>query len=151
MLFLDIVDVISFTFGRMTSMLRTRKQLPSWVVYKLEFCQENRGMKCRGTKPQYWRARSAWKKKKELTSFKMVIFFVCVLPPRFLFYRMVVFFPRKWQSCKGPVTTGYAKGWIIIVLNFFTIFEVTYFSIIINTGIVHEVPIGAHPNVYYIS
>ena len=65
MLFLDISDVISFTFGRMTSMPRRRKQLPSWVVYKLEFCQENRGMKCRGTKPQYWRARSAWKKKKK--------------------------------------------------------------------------------------
>lgn len=57
--------------------------------------------------------------KKGLTSFKMVIFFVCFLPPRFLFYRMVFFFPRKWQSCKGPITTGYAKGWIIIMLNFF--------------------------------
>ena len=79
------------------------------------------------------------KKKKELTSFKIVIFFVCFLPPRFLFYRMVVFFPRKWQSCKGPITTGYAKGLIIIVLNVFLIFEVTYFSIIINAGIVHQV------------
>lgn len=29
------------------------------------------------------------------------------------------FFPRKWQSCKGPITTGYAKDWIIIMLNFF--------------------------------
>ena len=116
---LDIADVISFTFGRMTSMPRTRKQLPSWVVYKLEFCQENRGMKCRGTKPPYWRARGAWKKKKELTSFKMVIFFVCFLPPRFLFYMMVVFFRVNDKAAKGPITTGYAKGWIIIVLNFF--------------------------------
>lgn len=148
MLFLDIVDVISFTFGRMTSMPRTRKQLPSWVVYKLEFCQENRGMKCRGTKPQYWRARGAWKKKKkkELTSFRMVVFFVCFLPPRFLFYRMVVFFRVNDKAAKGLLPQDmYAKGWIIIVLNFFIIFELTYFSIIINTDIVHRVPICAHP------
>ena len=41
------------------------------------------------------------KKKKKLTSFKMVVFFVCFLPPRFLFYRMVVFFRVNDKAAKG--------------------------------------------------
>ena len=37
-------------------------------------------------------------------------------------------------------------------VNFFMNFEVTHFQfIIIDTDTVHRVPIGAHPNVYYIS
>lgn len=90
------------------------------------------------------------KKKKELTSLKTVIFFVCFLPPRFLFYRMVVFFRVNDKAAKGLLPQDMPKVELLSsVLNFFIIFEVTYFSIIINTGIVHQVPIGAHPNVYY--
>lgn len=59
---------------------------------------------------------------------------------------MVVFFRVNDKAAKGLLPQDmYAKGWIIIVLNFFIIFELTYFSIIINTDIVHRVPICAHP------
>lgn len=47
--------------------------------------------------------------KKELTSFKMVIFFVCFLPPRFLFYRMVVFFRVNDKAAKGLLPQDMAK------------------------------------------
>ena len=46
-------------------------------------------------------SRGRMKKEKELTSFKMVSLFVCFLPPRFLFYRMVVFFRVNDKAAKG--------------------------------------------------
>ena len=42
------------------------------------------------------------KTNKRLTSLKMVIFFVCLLPVRFLLNGITVFFvPREWLAAKG--------------------------------------------------
>ena len=46
--------------------------------------------------------RTGTSEKKKLTSFlKMVIFFVCFLPPRFLFSSMVVLFHLNDKAAKG--------------------------------------------------
>ena len=44
------------------------------------------------------------KRNKRLTSLKMVIFFVCLLPLRFLLTSITFFFCTTWMaSCKGPI------------------------------------------------
>ena len=51
-----------------------------------------------GEQETYWD-----KTNKRLTSLKMVIFFVCLLPVRFLLTSITVFFfvPREWRAAKG--------------------------------------------------